>query len=96
MSRDKHDEDEILKSFDDGEWQSVDDPHRRIDLKEYARATLLKDKRITLRLSSGDLMAIQSMKEFHIKHSSRVSYTSTSRGGLWISGIREARTGLQA
>jgi len=61
MSRDKHDEDEILKSFDDGEWQSVGDPHRRIDLKEYARATLLKDKRITLRLSSGDLMAIQSI-----------------------------------
>ena len=61
MSRDKQDEDEILKSFDEGEWQSVVEPHRRIDLKGYARATLLKDKRITLRLSSGDLMAIQSI-----------------------------------
>ena len=53
-------EKEILKSFEQGEWQSVGDKTRLAQLRSYAKATLAKDKRITLRLSSFDLDAIQA------------------------------------
>lgn len=53
-------EKEILESFEKGEWESVSDPSRLAQLQSYARATLAKDKRITLRLSSLDLDAIQA------------------------------------
>jgi predicted DNA binding CopG/RHH family protein len=53
-------EKKILESFEQGEWQSVDDKARLSQLRGYAKATLAKDKRITLRLSSFDLDAIQT------------------------------------
>ena len=53
-------EQEILESFERGEWQSVGDKTRLSQLHSYAKATLAKDKRITLRLSSFDLDAIQA------------------------------------
>ena len=52
-------EKEILESFEQGEWQSVGDKTSLAQLRSYAKATLAKDKRITLRLSSFDLDAIQ-------------------------------------
>lgn len=52
-------EKEILDSFEQREWQSVGDKTRLAQLRSYAKATLAKDKRITLRLSSFDLDAIQ-------------------------------------
>lgn len=53
-------EQEILESFEKGEWQSVGDSNRLAQLRSYAKATLAKDRRITLRLSSLDLDAIQA------------------------------------
>lgn len=53
-------EKEILESFEQGEWQSVGDKTRLAQLRGYAKATLAKDKRITLRLSSFDLDALQA------------------------------------
>lgn len=53
-------EKKILKSFEQGEWESVGDKTRFAQLRSYAKATLAKDKRITLRLSSFDLDAIQA------------------------------------
>jgi predicted DNA binding CopG/RHH family protein len=53
-------EKEILESFEQGEWESVGDKTRLAQLRSYAKATLAKDKRITLRLSSFDLDAIQA------------------------------------
>lgn len=53
-------EKELLESFEMGEWQSVGEPNRLAQLRSYAKTTLAKDKRITLRLSSLDLDAIQA------------------------------------
>lgn len=53
-------EKEILESFEKGEWKSVGDKTRRAELQSYAKAARAKDKRITLRLSSLDLDAIQA------------------------------------
>jgi predicted DNA binding CopG/RHH family protein len=53
-------EQEILATFEAGEWQAVQEPNRLIELQNYAKATISKDKRITLRLSSADLEGIQT------------------------------------
>lgn len=53
-------EKEILDSYERGEWKSVGNKSRLAELQSYAKATLAKDKRITLRLSSLDLDAIQA------------------------------------
>jgi predicted DNA binding CopG/RHH family protein len=53
-------EQEILATFEAGEWQAVQEPNRLIELQSYAKATISKDKRITLRLSSADLEGIQT------------------------------------
>lgn len=53
-------EKELLESFERGEWESVRDESRLTQLQGYAKATLAKDKRISLRLSSLDLDAIQA------------------------------------
>ncbi len=61
MSELEQEEKEILESFEKGEWESVGDIGGRLaQLQSYAKATLAKDKRITLRLSSLDLDAIQT------------------------------------
>ncbi|MDD5287107.1 MAG: hypothetical protein PHD54_14735 [Desulfuromonadaceae bacterium] len=54
-------EDDILTSFEKGEWQSV--PNLKEEIARYAAsatATLTKDKRINIRLSSRDLEDVQT------------------------------------
>ena len=54
-------EEEILASFERGEWQSVPDLKDEIArYAENASATLIKDKRINIRLSSRDLEDVQT------------------------------------
>jgi predicted DNA binding CopG/RHH family protein len=53
-------EEEILATFEAGEWQSVNNPNRLTELQGYAKAVMSKDKRITMRLSSMNLESIQS------------------------------------
>lgn len=51
---------DILESYERGEWVSVKDPKKEIKkLKEYAKSTLQKDKRINIRMSSKDLDQVQ-------------------------------------
>jgi len=54
-------EEDILTSFERGEWQSV--PNLKAEISRYAAsatATLSKDKRINIRLSSRDLEDVQT------------------------------------
>jgi predicted DNA binding CopG/RHH family protein len=54
-------EEDILASFERGEWQSV--PNIQDEIVRYAAsaaATLVKDKRINIRLSSRDLEDVQT------------------------------------
>ena len=60
MTKLNQEEQEILESYENDEWISIITPERITELKSQAKATLAKDKRITLRLSSLDLEAIQS------------------------------------
>jgi predicted DNA binding CopG/RHH family protein len=53
-------EQEILATFETGEWQSVGEPERLLELQSYAKAAIAKDRRITLRLCSADLAGIQT------------------------------------
>ncbi len=53
-------EKDILESFERGEWKSI--PHldeRKKELKSYTSATLKKDKRLNIRISSRDLNELQ-------------------------------------
>jgi len=51
----------ILESFDKGEFKSVKNKNAEISkLRQYARNTLQKNKRINIRLSEKDLFGIQS------------------------------------
>jgi predicted DNA binding CopG/RHH family protein len=60
MNEFDREEQEILATFEAGEWQSVKEPNRLLELQTYAKATIAKDKRITLRLSSADLEGIRA------------------------------------
>jgi predicted DNA binding CopG/RHH family protein len=52
----------ILDSFERGEWQSVKKLKKEIKKhQQFARATLSKDKRINIRISSKDLEEIQAI-----------------------------------
>ena len=52
----------ILDSFERGEWQSVKNLKKEIEKhQQFARATLSKDKRINIRISSKDLEEIQAI-----------------------------------
>jgi len=53
-------EQNILESFERGEWKSVSNlEKRKKDLVRYARATLRKDKRLNIRISQHDLLELQ-------------------------------------
>jgi predicted DNA binding CopG/RHH family protein len=53
-------EKELLKSLERGEWKSAKGGKReRARYSRYAKATLRKDRRLNIRLSSKDLEAIQ-------------------------------------
>ncbi len=54
-------EQELLKSVEAGEWESVDNLKDEIKRhQEIAKNTLKKDKRINIRLSSNDLEALKT------------------------------------
>jgi predicted DNA binding CopG/RHH family protein len=56
------DEQEILKSFERGEWKSVQNVKAEImKHQRYARKTLKKDKRVNIRISSKVLEEIQAL-----------------------------------
>lgn len=51
---------DILESFEKGELKSAKNlEERKKDLKEYAKATIRKDKRLNIRISSRDLNELQ-------------------------------------
>ncbi|MBF0217889.1 MAG: antitoxin [Candidatus Omnitrophica bacterium] len=53
-------EQEILGSYERGEWKPTGRGRARLDrFKKYAVATYRKDKRINIRISSGDLEELQ-------------------------------------
>jgi len=53
-------EKDILESYERGEWMPVKNPKAEIKkLRQYARNTLQKDKRINIRMSSKDLDQVQ-------------------------------------
>ncbi len=53
-------EEEILASFEKGDWSPVKDfSKRKKELIEYARHTLKKDKRLNIRISERDLSELQ-------------------------------------
>ena len=56
------DEQEILDSFERGEWKSVQNVKSEImKHRQYARKTLKKDKRVNIRISSKVLEEIQAL-----------------------------------
>jgi len=56
------DEQEILESFERGEWKSVQNVKAEImKHQKYARKTLKKDKRVNIRISSKVLEEIQAL-----------------------------------
>jgi len=53
-------EKELLDSFEKGEWKSSSNiADRKTELKDYARATIRKDKRVNIRISERDLKELQ-------------------------------------
>lgn len=54
-----HDESDLLQAFEQGQLKSVATKSELARFKAAARATALKDRRINIRLSSGDLSDIQ-------------------------------------
>jgi len=60
MIRLNKEEKEILASFEKGEWKSIENLEQEIKrYKEYAKRTFKKDKRINIRVSQRDLVALQ-------------------------------------
>lgn len=54
------DERELRRSVEQGEWRSVEDlPAEKLRHQEYAKATIRKDRRINIRISSKDLEGLQ-------------------------------------
>ena len=60
MTKLEHDERQLLADYDAGWLVSGASPAELQRLREAARATAVKDKRVIIRLSSGDLMDIQA------------------------------------
>ena len=53
-------EKELLDSFEKEEWNSVPNiSERKSELKDYALATIRKDKRVNIRISERDLKELQ-------------------------------------
>jgi predicted DNA binding CopG/RHH family protein len=54
------DERELLDSYERDEWQSIPDRKSETErYRQYASATFRKDKRVNIRISQKDLVAIQ-------------------------------------
>lgn len=58
-------EQDILSSFENGEWVSTFSSQRSAELKNYAKHTLAKDKKVNFRISSADLdmLRARALKE---------------------------------
>jgi len=55
-------EQEVLDSFERGEWKPVDDQDKAMARhRRYAQNTLRKDRRVNIRISSKDLDALQAL-----------------------------------
>lgn len=52
-------EKELLRSYEAGEWQSVEDRDAITKMKEVAKNTLKKNQRINIRLSDRDLTGLK-------------------------------------
>ena len=53
-------EKDLLKSVEDGEWESIPNLKEEIQKsRQYARATFKKDKRLNIRISKHDLDALK-------------------------------------
>lgn len=59
MPKTDHEESELLQAFEKSQWKSVATKGELARLKAAARATAIKDRRVNIRLSSGDLSDIQ-------------------------------------
>lgn len=60
MAKLNREDKEILESVEEGEWESIPRLEReKKRFQEYADATFKKDRRINIRISSKDLIAIQ-------------------------------------
>lgn len=59
MPKTDHYETELLAAYDKGSLKSVATKSELAKLKAAARATAIKDRRVNIRLSSGDLQDIQ-------------------------------------
>ena len=60
MNRLEPEEKELLESYERDEWRSISDLKSESErYQEYARATFKKDKRVNIRISLKDLVAIQ-------------------------------------
>ena len=75
---------EVLTAFEKGQLKSVATKAELAKLKAAARATAIKDRRVNIRLSSGDLNDIQvkALEEgvpCLTKHSSPAFFTNTLR-----------------
>jgi predicted DNA binding CopG/RHH family protein len=60
MSKPDREKKELLESYDRDEWRSVSDLESEFDrYRNYAGATFKKDRRVNIRISQKDLIAIQ-------------------------------------
>ena len=64
-------ESEILKAFESGQMRSVATKAELAKFREAARATAIKDRRVNIRLSSGDLADIQVLGEYPLPDGER-------------------------
>ncbi len=60
MARLDPEEQDLLDSFERGEWQSIEGRKEAFErYRDYARTTFKKDKRVNIRISRKDLEALQ-------------------------------------
>ena len=60
MHTEERDEQEILDSYERGEWKSIGRSRKQLDIySKYARGSMAKDKRVNVRLPSTTLEALQ-------------------------------------
>ena len=80
-------EKELEEALNRGEWRSVKNVKEEIGKhQQYARNTLLKDKRLNIRISSADLETLQTKaveERLHIKPSSPAFCTNSRPDDPW-------------
>lgn len=60
MAPRKNEEQDMLDSFESGEWRSTNPSKKQLGIyAKYARKAMVKDKRVNVRLSSSTLEALQ-------------------------------------